>query len=47
MPIQSIVGFMIAGYGAEDAGGDVVLLADRDQAMAVDEVQGTWAGSTT
>lgn len=25
---------------AEDAGGDVVLLADRDQAMAVDEAQG-------
>ena len=42
MPSQSIAGFMIAGYGAEaeDAVGDVVFLADRDQAMAVDEVQG-------
>jgi hypothetical protein len=41
MPNQSIAGFMIAGYSAEagDAGGDVVFLADRDQVMAVDEVQ--------
>ena len=47
MPGPGIVRFMIAGHGAEDAGGDVVFLADRDQAMALDEVQGTRAGSTT
>jgi len=43
MPSQSIAGFMIAGYGAEaeDAGGDVVFLGDRDQAAVVDEVQDT------
>jgi hypothetical protein len=36
---------MIAGYGA--AGGNFVFLADRDQAMAVDEVQERRACSAT
>jgi hypothetical protein len=36
---------MIAGYGAD--GGDFVFLADRDQAIAVDEVQEHRACSAT
>jgi hypothetical protein len=37
----------LTGGEAEDAGGDVVFLAGRGQAMAVNELQGRTAGSTT